>query len=506
MKCFYALLPVALVCAGVAGAQPASAVISKSVKAIGYQTDSGKTTVDLKATELAPQASGEAKVEAKKSITNVEAEVKSLPQAGKFGTEFLTYVLWAVSPEGRCSNLGEILIDKEGKGKIEVTTQLQTFSLIVTAEPYFTVRQPSELVILENEPRKNTKGKIFPVNDYKLMRRAQYEKMGNPLALTIDTKNVPLEMYEARNAVEIAKSRMADKYAPEIFSKAEASLKMAENQLASKADRKQIIATSRQTVQFSEDARTLAVQRQEDERIAAEKKAAADKARSAAEAKAAAEAAEAKRRSDEEARRQAELAAARQAQMKAEADAAAVRAKAASDAAAAKAAAEASALRAKEDAANAEAARARKAAEDLRAQLLSQFNRILDTRDTPRGLVVNMADVLFDTGKFNLQPAAREKLARFAGVVLAHPSLNLSVEGHTDSTGTADFNQKLSEQRAATVRAYLIEQGLPEANITAQGFGPTAPVADNGTAAGRQQNRRVEIIVSGEVIGTQIGK
>jgi len=474
--------------------------------AVGYQVDSGKTTIDLNATSLAPQASGQAKVEAKKSITSIEADIKGLPQPGKMGTEFLTYVLWAVTPEGRSSNLGELLINKEGNGKLDVTTQLQTFSLIVTAEPYFTVRQPSELVVLENEPRKNTKGKIFPVKDYKLMKRAQYQKMGNPLALTLDTKTVPLEMYEARNAVEIAKSRHADKYAQEIFSKAEGGLKMAENQLASKADRKQIIATARQTVQFAEDARALAVQRQEEERIAAEKKAAADKARAEAEAKAATEAAEAKRKADQEARRQAELSAAREAQMKAEAEAAALRAKAEKDKLAAQAAAEAAALKAKEDAAKAEAARARKAAEDLRASLLAQFNRILETRDTPRGLVVNMADVLFDTGKYNLRAEAREKLARFAGVVLAHPSLNLAVEGHTDATGSDEFNQKLSEQRAESVRAYLVEQGLPQANITAQGFGKTMPVADNGTAAGRQQNRRVEIIVSGEVIGTHIGK
>lgn len=492
--------------AGMVCAQEAASISGKSIMAVGYQVDSGKSTVDLKATSLAPQAFGEAKVEAKKSITNIEADIKGLPQPGKLGTEFLTYVLWAVTPEGRSSNLGEILINKEGNGKLNVTTQLQTFSLIVSAEPYFTVRQPSELVVLENEPRKNTKGKVFPVKDYKLLRRAQYQKMGNPLALTLDTKAVPLEMYEARNAVEIAKSRQADKYAPEIFSKAEGGLKMAENQLASKADRKQIIATARQTVQFAEDARALAVQRQEEERIAAEKKAAADKARAEAEAKAAAEAAEAKRRADMEAKRQAELAAAREAQMKAEAEAAALRAKAERDKLAAQAAAEAAALKAKEDAAKAEAARAKKAAEDLRASLLAQFNRILETRDTPRGLVVNMADVLFDTGKYNLRAEAREKLARFAGVVLAHPSLHLAVEGHTDSTGSDELNQKLSEQRAESVRAYLVEQGLPQANLTAQGFGKSMPVADNGTAAGRQQNRRVEIIVSGEVIGSQIGK
>jgi outer membrane protein OmpA-like peptidoglycan-associated protein len=397
------------------------------------------------------------------------------------------------------------------------------------------------MVILINAIRKDTKGKIFIVNEYKLIKRGQYEKLGNPLALSLDLKNVPLEMYEARNAVEIAKSRGAGKYAPEIFTKAESSLKMAENSLARKANKKEIVSTARQAVQFSEDARALAVQRQDEERIENERQAAAAKAKAEAEAKAAAEAAEAKRKAeaeaaeakrkaDEEARRQAELAAARQAQIQAEAAEAKRRAdeearrqaelaaareaqmKAEADAAALKAKLEADALRAKEEATAAEAERARQAAEEarqaaeaLRAQLLEQLNRILDTRDTPRGLVVNMADVLFDTGKYDLKPTTREKLARLSGVMLAHSSLNLEVEGHTDSTGSDELNQTLSEKRAGTVREYLVEQGLLAANVTAKGFGKSMPVADNATAPGRQQNRRVEIVVSGEVIGAKIG-
>ena len=456
---------------------PASTVTTKSVKAIGYPVGGGGTKVDLKGTELMAQANGEAKVEAKAGATNVEVSIKGLAQPTTLGTEFMTYVLWAVSPDGRTINLGEILTNKNGEGKLSPTTQLQTFSLFVTAEPYFSVRLPSEMLVLENDTRKNTKGKIFVVNDYKLMKRSQYQKIGNPLALTLDLKNVPLEMYEARNAVEIAKSRAADKYAPEIFSKAEGSLKMAENSLASKADKKEIISTARQTVQFSEDARALSVQRQDEERIANERAAAAAAAKTEAETKAAAEASEAKRKSDEEAQRQAELAAAKE-----------------------------DALRAKEEAARGEAERTRKAAEALRAQLLEQFNRVLETRDSPRGLVVNMGDVLFDTGKFNLRPEAREKLAKLSGIVLAHSGLDLEIEGHTDSTGSDELNQTLSQQRGDAVRSYLVEQGLAEGNVTAQGFGKTMPIADNDTAAGRQKNRRVEIIVSGEVIGVKIGK
>ena len=344
------------------------------------------------------------------------------------------------------------------------------------------------------------------VDNYHLMRRTQYEKLGNPLALTLDLKNTPLELYEARNAVDIARSRAADKYAPDIYSKADGGLKLAENALARKANKKEIASLARQAIQNAEDARALSVYKQDQERIAREREEAAAKAKAEAEAKAAAEAAEAKRKADEEARRQAELAAAREAQMKAEAEARQARMKAEADLAAAKAKSEADALKAKEEAANAEAERARKAAEDLRAQLLQQFNRILETRDSPRGLVITMADVLFDTGKYNLRPATRESLAKVAGIVLGHPGLNLQVEGHTDSTGSDEFNQKLSEQRASTVREYFITQGLTPDSITAKGFGKDMPVADNSTPAGRQKNRRVELIVSGEVIGVKIGQ
>jgi outer membrane protein OmpA-like peptidoglycan-associated protein len=484
------------VCAQTAPDVPSSNLVSRSTTAIGFTVGGGSTKVDLKGTDLAATASGEAKVQAKAKagLTNIEVTVEGLTPPSKLGAEYLTYVLWAVTPDGRTGNAGELLINKNGEGKLNATMAAQTFSLIITAEPYFAVRVPSEMVVLDTEIRKNTKGKLFPVGDYKLMKRGQYEKLGNPLAMTPDLSRVPLEMYEARNALDIARSRGADKNAPEIYSKARASLEQAESLLASGANKKQIISTAKQTVQFSEDARALAAQREDAQRIAAEREAAAAEARSEAEARAAQEAAEAKRKSDEEAQRQSELAAAKQAQMKAEADAAAY-----------KADMEAKALREKEEAANSEAARAQKAAADLRAQLLEQFNRVLPTIDTPRGLQVNMGDVLFDTGKFNLRTEAQVGLAKFTGIVLSHPGLNLSIEGYTDNVGSETFNQKLSEERSNAVRDYLVQQSLDPATITAKGFGMLMPVAGNDTAQGRQQNRRVEIIISGEVIGSKIG-
>lgn len=456
---------------------PASALTTKSVQAVGYEVGTGSTKVDLKGTELMSQATGEAKVEVKSKAgrANVEVSVKALQPPSTLGAEFLTYVVWVVTPEGRTGNTGELLLNKNGDGKLSATTPAQTFSLIVTAEPYFAVRVPSEMVVLQSQSRKDTKGKIFPVSEYKLMKRAQYEKMGNPLALTPDP-NVPLEIYEARNAVEVAKSHAADKYAPEVFSKAEGSLKMMENSLASKADKNTVISYARQTSQFAEDARALSAQRQEEERIAQERDAAAAKAKAEAEAKAADEAAEAKRKADE---------AAAEAKRKADAEIAA------------------------QEAARKSAEEQRMAAErekqQLRAKLLEQFNRVLPTTDTDSGLVVNMGDVLFDTGKSNLRPEARESLAKLSGIVLNYPSLRLAIGGYTDSTGTAELNQTLSEKRAASVQDYLVSQGLDASTVSAQGFGMTNPVADNGTAEGRQKNRRVEIVVSGEVIGTQIG-
>jgi outer membrane protein OmpA-like peptidoglycan-associated protein len=473
---------------------PDEDVVSRSIKAVGYEVGGGGTKVIFNGTAAAPNATGEAKVSAKKGGTDIDLKLTGMPQPNSVGPEFLTYVLWTVSPDGTVANQGEITLNNNGEGKLEATAQSQTFAMIVTAEPYFAVQLPSEVVVLENDTKKNTKGKIYPDNNFKLMKRSQYAKEGNPLALTPDLKNVPLDMYEARNAVEIAKSRGADKYAPEIFSKASSSLQMAENSLASKAEKKVIITNARQTIQFAEDARSLSADRQEAERIQKEKDAAAAAAKAEAEAKAAVEA-----------QRQAELAAAKEAQLKAEAAAREAQQKAEAQAAASQAAAEQARLEAKEQAAREEAARAQAQTRALRAQLLKQLNDVLQTTDTPRGLVVNMADVLFETGKYNLSQDAQLKLAKLSGIIQAHPGLNLAIEGFTDTTGSEEFNMKLSQQRADTVRQFLASQGLSPDIITSKGFGPANPVADNSTAAGRKANRRVEIIVSGEVIGSNIG-
>ncbi|HEV8129819.1 MAG TPA: OmpA family protein [Acidobacteriota bacterium] len=486
-------------------------VVARTTKAINYRHRSGSTKIDFRGTALLPEARGEAKVESKQGAIKIDADFDELQPATRFGPEYLTYVLWAVTPEGRPINLGEVLLDGK-KSKLDVTTELQAFSLIVTAEPYFAVTRPSDVVVMENVVRKDTVGKVEEIEaKYELLQRGQYVVNVNPADLRPIELNpkVPLELFEARNALRIARWAGADRYASESFQKADQLLRQAEAYQERKAGRKPVAMTAREAAQTAEDARLIAAKRQEEERAAAER-AATERAKAQAQE-------ESRRRAQAEAEQRAE--AERRARAEAEQKIETER-RARAEAERATAEAERSAALAKQQAAQAEAERSRLAAEqaekgrqkaeqekvELRAQLLRQLNLILETRDTTRGLIVNMADVLFDTGKYSLRPGAREKLAKIAGIVLAHPGLKLEVEGHTDNVGGDEYNQGLSERRANAVRDYLIGQGVPPESITAHGFGKTLPVVSNDTAAGRQRNRRVELVVSGEVIGVQIGR
>jgi len=492
-------------------------VVSKSTKAINYRHRSGSTTINFAGTALMPKAQGQAKVDSRPGAISIEATFKDVGAPGQFGSEYLTYVLWAISPEGRPKNLGEILLDGS-KSSLKVTTDLQVFGLIVTAEPYFSVTQPSDLIVMENEVRPDTLGK-FEIIDakYELLQRGQYQKLANILQLQPDPR-IPIEIYEARNAVQIAQSSGADKYAADSFQKAQTSLQQSEDYLKRK-QRKPAIMIARETAQTAEDARVIALKRQEEEALQKEREAAAaretEAKRQAEEEQRRRQQAEAERKAEEARRAQAEVAKATAESEKAAADtqrlqAELAAAKEAAERAKAEAAqAQSAAAAEKAERAAAEAERLRQQAEQekqqLRAQLLQQLNAVLETKDTDRGLVVTMADVLFDSGKYTLRPAAREKLAKLSGIVLGHPGLKLAAEGHTDSTGSPEFNQKLSVKRAEAVAEYLSSQGVPRDSLNASGFGDTNPIASNATAAGKQQNRRVELIVSGEVIGTKIG-
>jgi outer membrane protein OmpA-like peptidoglycan-associated protein len=524
-------------------------VVSRTTPAVVYKHRSGATKINFRGTDLMPAAMGEAKVESKRGALEIKAEFSGLDRPTSFGNEYLTYVLWAISPEGRAENIGEVLVGDNHRSKLDVTTDLQSFALIVTAEPYYAVRRPSDVVILENAIRSDTRGVAEAVDaKYELTGRGGYVPTGYHFDPVVINAHLPLEFYEARNALRIAKSAGADAFATSSYENAVSQMKQADDTATMRhVDKKALIAESRQVVQTADDAREIAVRAIDANRVNDDRDAAA------------AQVADANAQSDQDmrARQNAEEATAVANRRRADADRAAATAQLQQQAAqadsdrnrdaavdanratanaqqnqadaeaqsdqdrAAAAAANRATANAQQNQADAEAQsdRDRAAAassdqqlqqsvqdrEELRARLLQQFNAILATRDTARGLVVNMSDVLFDTGKYTLRPVAREKLAKISGIVLAYPDLKLAIEGNTDSVGSDSMNQTLSEKRAGAVMDYLAQENIPLASMTSQGFGKTRPVASNDTVEGRQQNRRVELVVSGDVIGTTIG-
>jgi outer membrane protein OmpA-like peptidoglycan-associated protein len=460
-----------------------------------------------------PAAAGEAKVNSKRGALAIEVEFSGLDRPTSFGNEYLTYVLWAISPEGRPVNIGEVLVGDNHRSKLDVTTDLQAFALIVTAEPYYAVRRPSNLVVLENAIRSDTVGASEAVDaKYELIDRGGYIPTGYKFDPVILNAKLPLEFFEARNALRIALSSGAERYASASYEKAVRQMNEADALATGKHEnKKSLISLSREVVQTAEDAREIAVKHIDEERAETERSAGAGREASSnaraneeSQRRASAEAltADAVRDRNEADRKNLDAQSAAQQATRGQADAERDR----NDAQQKQHVAEADSDRNRAAAASSDsqlkdAVRDR---EELRARLLQQFNLILETRDTARGLVVNMSDVLFDSGKYTLRPLAREKLSKISGIVLAYPSLKLAVEGNTDSVGTESFNQELSEKRAEGVRSYLTQQGVPGTSTTATGFGKTRPIASNDTSEGRQQNRRVELIVSGEVIGTKI--
>jgi outer membrane protein OmpA-like peptidoglycan-associated protein len=482
-------------------------VYARTTKAVNYRHRGGSTTVDIRGTDLMPQVEGHAKVDGKAGRLAISVELTHMQPASSFGGQYLTYVLWAITPEGRAVNLGEVLPGENGKDKIDVTTDLQAFGLIVTAEPYYSVTHPSNKVVAENILRQETKGFEELIDaKFDVLEGAQYtiDVPADQLPATQADPKVPLDLLEARNAVAIAKAAGAQQYAADSLAKAEDMLQRAEDYLQRKQGRTPIGTAARGATQMAEDARVLTLRRKEQERIDAERRAHEEaQAKAEADARLAQEqAAQAQAQAEEDARRRAQ---AEQAQAEAQRQQAAALAQQqqaeAATAAANLAAAEADRQRQEADRQRQEAIRQKEA---MRARLLAQLNQVLQTRDTARGLIVSMPDVLFDFNKYTLKPEARERLARISGIVLAYPDLKLQIEGYTDSIGSDEYNQTLSEKRAGAVRGYLISSGVSLDSVTAVGMGKADPIADNSTAAGRKLNRRVEMIVSGDVIGSEL--
>jgi outer membrane protein OmpA-like peptidoglycan-associated protein len=476
-------------------------VVSRTTKAINYNHRTGTTHIDFRGTELMPTARGNASVNSQLGSTKIETHLDHMTPPSQFGPEFMTYVLWAITPEGRATNLGEVVLEGDHANLLS-TTELQSFGLIVTAEPYFAVTQPSDVVVVENFVRNDTTGTIEQVDaKYELLQRGQYVLNRSAFQpVKIDPKG-PLQLAEAENAVEIARLAGAERYAGETFQKALVDLQNAQGFLNASHDRKRSETNAREAAEMAEDARIITIRQIRAEELANERAAAAQREAGAkAKADQAAEQArlEEQRRAQAESQRQAAVQA-QQAAVLAQQDAEDAAARAAQEKAAAEAA------RTEADRARLEAEQQRQQAEaektQLRERLRQQLSLILETQETARGLIVNISDVLFDFNKYTLKPGAREKMAKVAGILLAYPGLKIQLEGHTDSIGTDEYNQKLSEQRAGAVRDYVTEQGVPAPNVTAIGLGKTNPVASNDTDAGRQRNRRVEMVVSGAPIG-----
>jgi outer membrane protein OmpA-like peptidoglycan-associated protein len=506
---------------------PTAPTVTRTTQAVHYRLQGGTTKIDFQGTDLLQHATGEAKVEGKKTNFQIEVKFQGLEDATKFGLEYLTYVLWAVSPQGRPVNLGEVSLE-HGNAHLKAFTDLQTFGMIVTAEPYFAVTAPGNMVVMESAPLSGVGTQNIEAK-YDLVSRGTYSSTNTHIQdaiFGIDSKT-PLELFEARNAMRIARIAAGEKYASSIITKAGQQLMHAEEAYRGKQNKAAIEAAAKEATETAEEARLMAVkQKAEDEAQAA---AAAREAKARADAEA-----EARRRAEAEkatAQAQADRAAAEQAKaealkMKQEAEAAAqeaARQKAAAEKATAEAVAQQQVLAAETDKARQAAAQsdtlrqqaelAKQQAEkekqqaeyekqELRARLLQQLNSILATRDSARGLVANMSDVLFRSGSFELLPGARERLAKVSGIVLAYPTLHVAIEGHTDSVGSDEYNQQLSERRAQAVRDYFVQQGINSAAVEARGYGKTEPIAGNDTPEGRQQNRRVELILSGDAIGT----
>ena len=451
-------------------------VVGRSTVAINYRV-SGDTKIDLTGTALLPEARGVAEIAAKNGHTEIDARFNGMQRATRFGNEYLTYVLWAITPEGRPRNLGEVQFTGEEVRK-QVTTELQAFALVVTAEPYFAVTQPSDLVVMENSVRPDTRGRVETVQArYELLPRGSY-LMNRPSEFTTKPlePGTPIDLAEARNALELARIAGADRYAADTFTKAAGLLAEAEGAHEQRRSKNEAIASARQSAQTAEDARLIAVTRQSEEYTAQQKtladtrgqEALKERLRADREALSAAQAkADAERERNDVERVRDELQQARLDTLKAQA-------------------------------AVAVAEQEKKA---LREELREQLNMFLETRESARGLIMMVPDVLFEFGSARLTSAARERLARVSGILAAQPDLHIAIEGHTDNVGATEHNQRLSEQRAQEVYAYLVQQKIPQISMDVAGYGETRPIAPNDTAEGRQNNRRVELVVSGESIG-----
>lgn len=461
-------------------------VTERTVKAINYQYRNGPTLIDFRGTILMPKAKGEASVESKQGRSEIDVHFENITEPQRFGREYLTYVLWALTPDGRPHNIGEIVPGSSDKSHLRVTTDYQAFAMIVTAEPYSAVRTPSDVVVLENEVRPDTVGKIEQVEArYELMPRGHYAYQ-IPATTTNNAPKVSmrkyeelLELYQAQNAVGVAQAANAAELAPNTFTKAQQLLIEAQQLEQSKGDTSRIIQAAREAAQTAEDARVIAERRTQDDKLSKAQAdvAAAQQAQAAAAAeieKAKLEAQDAKAQADAERaareRAEAEAAAARAAQLRTDAQA-----------------------RVNQSTAipppPPDSPQRRQS--EMRMQLLEKLNAPLPTRDTPRGLVAVVPNTAFNGAV--LRPSATDQIARIGAIVAATPGLRVEIEGHTEMPAS----DELSARRAQAVREIMIARGVSPNAVTSRGFGNSRPAGSSAA-----ENERVEIVISGDPIGS----
>lgn len=472
-------------------------VVDRTVSAVNYQYRGGPTQIDFVGTVLLPKAKGDAIVESKAGRTEINAKFDHLEAPQRFGPEYLTYVLWAITPEGHVKNLGEIVADPSNKSRMSVTTDLQAFGLIVTAEPYSSVRIPSDVVVAENRVRPDTIGSTQPIHArFELLPRGTYtydvsadlRSLNNGPKVSMDKYEQIVEIYQAQNAVQIAKSQGASEYAPEVIAKAEQDLANARQLETRKSGRSLVVTAAREAAQTAEDARQLTVTRKQNAEIADAKDRVAH---------------EQKLREEAEARAQQAQAVADQANAQANAEREALESERAQRAALTAPAAPPP----PEPEAPPPVVRQtpppnpNQQQTSARAALLEQLQRATGTAaeliDAPRGLVILVHDADFRGDIPN--DSVTRILTRIAPMVARTPGLVVEVDGYSDVAGGEA--ETLASERAEEVREALIHDGLKSGMVTARGMGATHPLASNSNVAGRGQNRRVEIVIAGGAIG-----
>lgn len=477
----------------------------RTTLAVRY-VENKKTTVNLTGTPLAPRVIGKADVDYKRSDARIRLKVENLDNPQTFGPFYTTFIVWAVTPEGLVENLIELPTGYTAQ--VQTRTNAQTFGLIITAEPHSAVKLPSQKLIAETTlPKKTTAGVQTVQADYGGDRGNFYETAEDS-SLKPDY-STPRLVLGARRSLDIARRAGAQEFAGEEFRQASDKLATLEQLWPRNLkDENKFSGIARDVMRLGQLARDLSVEREETARIENERqerlrrleearqqaeRATADAERTRLEAERARAEAERAKAEAERAERSAADERARREQAARESEA--IRAKAESE----RRAAEEATRRAESEraAARADAEQAKRERDAALQRLYVSLSEILDTKRETRGFIVNIGDVLFDTGRATLKPGAREKLSRLAGILVAYPgTLSLEIEGHTDSVGSDELNNRLSQSRAESVRDYLTTAGVkPERIKAVRGFGKTKPVTTNDTAAGRQMNRRVEVVI-----------